>query len=103
METFGEELLDDMLNVTAEIRYSNRRLSARLDEALNSSVILRPSVSDGSLNNKAHSGEWGGVGEKEKEPEEERTRTNKRKAKTQSQSPPNPTRCLRWKKKWTSY
>ena len=51
MEECGEELLDDMLNVTAEIRTSNRRLSARFEEALNtSSTLLRPSVLDRSVN-----------------------------------------------------
>ena len=54
MEKFGEDLLDDMINVTADIRSSNRRLSARLEEAINSSAsnssaILRPSVLNGGL------------------------------------------------------
>ena len=62
MEKCGEELLDDMLNVTADIRKSNRRLSARLDEAINTSII-RPSVLDRNLNSGPAQGgrRWGGV------------------------------------------
>ena len=51
VEKCGEELLDNMLNATAEIRTSNRRQSARFEEALNtSSTLLRPSVLDRSVN-----------------------------------------------------
>ena len=79
MEKFGEELLDDMLNVTAEIRSSNRRLSARLDEAINSS-ILRPSVLDKSPGfGQGSVREPEEKGEKEKKTGED-ARRNKRKA-----------------------
>ena len=88
MEKCGEELLDDLLNVTAGISASNRRLSARFEEAINtSSVLLRPSVLDKSVHQITIEPSW----EKNKGVEAEKEKgtvvRNKRKAEEDNPDP----------------